>query len=49
MLNIGRYQGSKGKMLPYVLEIMPNHKAYVEVFGGSGVVILNKPLVEVNV
>jgi len=37
------YLGGKFYMLKYILQLIPPHKIYVEVFGGSGKVLLNKP------
>jgi len=34
--------GSKVGMLPYILPLFPAHHVYVDVFGGSGAVLLNK-------
>jgi DNA adenine methylase len=36
-------------MLKHILKLMPKHRVYVEVFGGSGKVLLNKPRSEVEV
>jgi DNA adenine methylase len=37
------YVGGKFYMLKYILQLIPPHKIYVEAFGGSGKVLLNKP------
>jgi DNA adenine methylase len=36
------YIGGKYYMLRYILSLIPEHSVYVEVFGGSGKVLLNK-------
>jgi DNA adenine methylase len=43
------YVGGKRYMLKYILSMIPKHRVYVEVFGGSGKVLLNKPRSEVEV
>ena len=48
MINIGiaksplKWVGGKSKLINKILPLIPEHKGYVEVFGGSGVVLLNK-------
>lgn len=37
------YFGSKLSLLDHILPILPEHEHYVEPFGGSGAVLLNKP------
>jgi len=37
------YIGSKGKLVETIKAIFPPHICYVEAFGGSGVILLNKP------
>lgn len=37
------YPGGKGRDAEWILEKMPPHDTYVEVFGGSGAVLYNKP------
>ena len=39
---IMKYPGSKAQMLQYIYELIPPHKCWVDVFGGSAVVTLNK-------
>ena len=39
-----RYAGSKARLVPKLLELMPCHTRYVSVFGGTGADILNKPV-----
>jgi len=36
-------------MLRYILRMVSKHRVYVEVFGGSGKVLLNKPKSEIEV
>jgi len=37
-----RYAGSKAKALPYILPHIPYRNSYIEVFGGTGCVLLNR-------
>lgn len=37
-----QYYGGKFYLVPTLLKLFPPHEVYVEVFGGSGVVLLNK-------
>lgn len=37
------YPGGKGRESDWILEKMPEHRCYVEPFGGSGALIYNKP------
>jgi len=37
-----RWVGGKGRLVNTLLPLFPSHKGYVEVFGGSAVVLLNK-------
>lgn len=41
-----KYSGSKFSNLKIILENLPYNKSYIEVFGGSGVVLLNRRLSE---
>jgi DNA adenine methylase len=43
------YYGGKYYMVNEILSLMPMHNCYVEVFGGSGKVLLNKPVSKVEV
>jgi DNA adenine methylase len=43
------YIGGKRYMLKHILRLIPRHRVYVEVFGGSGKVLLNKERSEVEV
>lgn len=38
-----RYFGSKWSLAPWIIENMPEHKYYIEPFGGGGAVLLRKP------
>ena len=38
-----QYHGSKWKMAPWIISHFPNHRTYVEPFGGSGAVLFQKP------
>lgn len=40
--NIFKYPGGKTQMANWILNHFPDHRCYVEVFGGSGAVIANK-------
>ena len=43
------YLGGKFYMLKHILKIIPAHRVYVEPFGGSGKVLLNKKRSEIEV
>ena len=38
------YLGGKQALVPRLLPLIPEHTGYVEVFGGAGALLLNKPL-----
>lgn len=40
--SVFRYPGSKSQLSPWIIEQFPDHDCYVEVFGGSGAVLVNK-------
>lgn len=44
-----RYHGSKWRIAPWLISLMPEHAAYVEPFGGGGAVLLRKPRSKVEV
>ncbi len=46
---IMKYPGSKAQMLQYIYELIPPHKCWVDVFGGSAVVTLNKKSSKVEI
>lgn len=43
------YPGSKTALAPWIVEIMPEHTTYVEPFGGSAAVLVNKPPSKVEI
>jgi len=43
------YYGSKWRLAPKIISLMPPHKRYVEVFGGSATVLLRKQKVQFEV
>lgn len=49
MKSIVPYQGGKTKMAKWIISNIPNHCYYVEVFGGSASILLNKPRSQIEV
>lgn len=46
--NVLKWIGGKAELAPFIIQKMPPHKAYIEVFGGALNVFLQKPLVQLN-
>lgn len=44
-----RYMGGKSYMLDSIYDVFPNHKTFVDVFGGAGHVVLSKPVSNINI
>jgi DNA adenine methylase len=44
-----RYMGGKHRIAPWIVQHLPPHRTYVEVFGGSAAVLFAKPPSEVEV
>lgn len=44
-----KYVGSKTGLSGHILALIPPHRCYVEVFGGSGVILFSKPISPVEV
>ena len=42
MASLFRYNGSKVRIAPTIVSMFPHHRRYVEVFGGTGAVLLQK-------
>ena len=49
MLRVASYYGGKFSLAQRYIPMFPEHSIYVEPFGGSGVVLLNKPRAKVEV
>jgi len=43
------YVGSKWRIAPWIIKHFPKHRAFVDVFGGSGAMILRKPPSKVEI
>jgi len=43
MIPVLKYPGSKTRIAPWILSLMPPHESYLEPFFGSGAVFFNKP------
>jgi len=48
-LSLVPYLGGKQKLVPQLINMIPQHTAYVEVFGGGASLLLNKPRSEIEV
>lgn len=48
-LSLVPYVGGKQKLVPHLVGMMPQHIAYVEVFGGGASLLLNKPRSQIEV
>ena len=48
-ITAGYYYGSKLRHLDFILPLLPRTKVYIEPFGGSAAVLLNRPRSEVEV
>lgn len=48
-MRVLRWIGGKSRLIDKILQYVPEHDVFVDVFGGSGTVILSKPLVKINV
>lgn len=47
--NVFKYPGAKTQMAPWILDKFPDHRTYVEVFGGSAALLANKAKSDVEV
>jgi len=47
--NVFKYPGAKTQMAQWIIEKFPEHRTYVEVFGGSAAILANKPTSKVEV
>lgn len=48
MKSVIKYQGSKWNIAPQLVELIPEHHSYVEPFFGSGAVLFNKPVSDIE-
>lgn len=48
MRQIVKYPGSKWNIAPQLVELIPEHHSYVEPFFGSGAVLFNKPVSDIE-
>lgn len=48
MKSVIKYPGSKWKIAPQLVELIPEHHSYVEPFFGSGAVLFNKPVSDIE-
>lgn len=48
MKSVIKYPGSKWKIAPQLVELIPAHHSYVEPFFGSGAVLFNKPVSDIE-
>ena len=48
MRMILKYPGSKWNIAPRLAELIPEHHSYVEPFFGSGAVLFNKPVSDIE-
>jgi len=47
--NVFPYPGNKARHSDWILEHIPEHECYVELFGGSGAILFNKPRSQIEV
>ena len=43
-----KYPGSKWNIAPQLVQLIPEHRSYVEPFFGSGAVLFNKPVSDIE-
>ena len=48
MRTVLKYPGSKWNIAPRLVELIPEHHSYVEPFFGSGAVLFNKPVSDIE-
>lgn len=49
MNNAFPWFGSKARLSKWIIHLMPKHEKYAEIFGGSGAVLLRKPVAKVEI